>query len=116
MPRWAADVEVDEAWLARVMRGRGRAEAEAMAGEEPAMAPEQLTSHKRKIASMLLPRENVLQALRRLARVRQPGGEAGSGRGAPAAQEPARHPRALFAGQVSIGVRLVRQFLRAAGL
>ncbi|PRW58842.1 CD2 antigen cytoplasmic tail-binding 2 [Chlorella sorokiniana] len=76
---WAdslANVEVDEDWLTRVLGGRGRAEASsaaaAAAGEAPDMSAEEIRERKRRIVDLLLPGENVLQALRRLAAVRQP--------------------------------------------
>ncbi|KAL4425716.1 hypothetical protein ABPG75_009732 [Micractinium tetrahymenae] len=100
---WAdelANVEVDEEWLARVMAGPGRHTADALAaGEQPDMAPDQIAAQKRKLVDLLLPGENVLQALRRLAAVRQPAAGAADGRASPTAADPlARHPRAL-AGQ-----------------
>jgi hypothetical protein len=56
---------------------------------------------------MLLPGENVLQALRRLASVRQPGGVSGGGSpGAPASDALTRHPRAL-----NKQVRVLRVFM-----
>lgn len=81
-----------------MMRGRSRAAADvgAAGAEEPDLAPEQIRSHKRRIVDMLLPGENVLQALRRLARVRQLGGGGAAGGPATPAGDPlTRHPRAL---------------------
>jgi hypothetical protein len=49
---------------------------------------------------MLLPAENVLQALRRLARVRQPVGSGATAPATPAADPLTRHPQALGAEQV----------------
>ncbi|KAL4445882.1 hypothetical protein ABPG77_009081 [Micractinium sp. CCAP 211/92] len=97
---WAdelANVEVDGEWLARVMAGPGRQAAEALAaGEEPDMGADQVAAHKRKLVDLLLPGENVLQALRRLAAVRQPAAASADGRASPTAADPlARHPRAL---------------------
>lgn len=49
-----------------------------------------------RLVDLLLPGENVLQALRRLAAVRQPAAASADGRASPTAADPlARHPRAL---------------------
>lgn len=80
----------------------------AAAAPLPAEQPHPPSSCRR-LVDLLLPGENVLQALRRLAAVRQPlgaspGGGAANG-GSPPGDPLARHPRALRTQAMPAGVQ-----------